>query len=63
MIVFPADGLPPVAVPARQAITARGDYHMFKPAIVVAFIAALVSLVACGGTDTDTAAADTATAE
>ncbi len=36
---------------------------MFKPAIVVAFIAALVSLVACGGKDTDSAAADTATAE
>jgi hypothetical protein len=34
---------------------------MFKPAIVVAFIAALVSLVACGGKDTDSAA-DTATA-
>ncbi len=36
---------------------------MFKPAIVVAFIAALASLVACGSKDTDTAAADTAAAE
>jgi hypothetical protein len=33
---------------------------MFKPAIVFAFFAALASLVACGGKDSDTAAADTA---
>jgi hypothetical protein len=46
----------------RPHAAGNQEPNMFKPAIIFALVASLVSLVACGGDKTDTAG-DTAAAE